>query len=530
MKELKLLPHGVQTFLKMRSDNYVYVDKTEHIHRFASKSDNYFLSRPRRFGKSLTVSTLKELFEGNRPLFKGLWIEDKWDWSVTHPVIHFSFAKIAYKALGLEQALIKELETFAEAHNFAFVKATSAGEKFRELIGHLHEKYGKVVILIDEYDKPIIDFLEKEELPEAKKNQKVMKNFYSVLKDAEPHIRLLFITGVSKFSKVSLFSDLNHLTDLTLHEDFTTLVGYTQEELVSNFKPHIETIMVRQNKNWAETLALMKEWYNGFSWDGITTVYNPFGTLTFFNEKVFSNTWFSTATPTFLVNLIREKGVFKYESQWMSKLTLEKYDLDNLDLVPLMFQTGYLTVKEKDISNGDMLLDYPNREVRDGMYQFLLDDLTRNKEQQSSSIAVKDLNRAFRKNDMEQVRLIINSIFADLPYPLYEPTREKNRRQEMELSERFFHGVIHLIFKYLGIFIDSEVSTSFGRADSVVKTDTHIYVFEFKYNRSGKAAFEQIVKNSYADKYRATGKTIVGIGVNFSHITRKINGWVLNEL
>ena len=529
MKKLRLLPLGVQTFLKMRSNDYVYVDKTEHIYRFASIEGNYFFSRPRRFGKSLTVSTLKELFEGNRPLFKGLWIEDKWDWSVTHPVIHFSFAKIAYKALGLEGALMEELGIFAAAHQLTF-STSSAGKQFEELIHHLHQKHGKVVILIDEYDKPLIDFLEKEELFQAKINQKVMKTFYSVLKDTESYIRLLFITGVSKFSKVSLFSDLNHLTDLTLHKDFTTLVGYTQAELEENLKPHIEAVMAYQNMTWPDTLAMMKEWYNGFSWDGITTVYNPFGTLTFLNEKVFSNTWFSTATPTFLVNLIRESGVFKYEQQWMSQLTLEKYDLDNLDLIPLMFQTGYLTVREKNIKNGDMLLDYPNREVSDGMYQFLLDDLTRNREQHSSGITVKDLDKAFRKNDLDQVQRIINSIFADLPYPLYEPIQEKNKRKEIELSERFFHGVIHLLFKYLGIFIDSEVTTSFGRADSVVKTDTHIYIFEFKYNRSGKAAFEQIIKNQYADKYRATGKTLIGIGVNFGHITRRINGWVMKEL
>ena len=202
MKELRQLPLGVQTFLKMRSNNYVYVDKTEGIYRFASKEDNYFFSRPRRFGKSLTVSTLKELFEGNRPLFKGLWIEDKWDWSVTHPVIHFSFAKIAYKILGLEQALINELGTFAKSHNITYT-ATTAGGQFDELIKHLSQKYGKVVILIDEYDKPLIDFLEKNDIHQAKANQKVMKTFYSVLKDAEQYIRLMFITGVSKLSNDS---------------------------------------------------------------------------------------------------------------------------------------------------------------------------------------------------------------------------------------------------------------------------------------------------------------------------------------
>jgi Predicted AAA-ATPase/PD-(D/E)XK nuclease superfamily len=528
MKKLKLLPLGVQTFLKIRSNNYVYVDKTEHIYRLAENGGMYFLSRPRRFGKSLTVSTLRELFEGNRLLFKDLWIEDKWDWSQTSPVIQLSFASMAYRELGLDKALKIELEAIAKKHHIALT-TDSYQHQFDDIIKELSRKHGKVVILIDEYDKPIIDYLEKGELPQAKANQKIMKTFYSVLKDAEPHIRLLFITGVSKFAKVSIFSDLNHLTDLTLDKDFSTLVGYTQAELEANFGPHIEAVMNFQDMNRTDTLAMMKDWYNGFSWDGINTLYNPFGTLTFLNQQVFSNTWFSTGTPTFLADLIKEKGVFEFEKQWMAKIALEKYDLDNLDLLPLMFQTGYLTVKELDIKNGDMLLDYPNREVRDGMYQFLLDDLTRNTYKYSSSIAVKDLSKAFEANDLDKVKLMIDTIFTDLPAPLYEP-QNADKRKEIQLSERFFHGTIHLVFKYLGIFIDSEVYSSLGRADSVVTTDTHIYVFEFKYNRSGKAAFDQITKKNYGDKYRLTGKTIVGIGVNFSHVTRKINGWVVKNL
>lgn len=528
MEKKKLLPLGVQTFLKMRSNDYVYVDKTEHIFRLAEHGGVYFLSRPRRFGKSLTVSTLRELFEGNRLLFKDLWIEDKWDWSQTNPVIHLSFASIAYRELGLDKALKIELEAVAAKKHITLTE-DSYQHQFKELINGLYEKHGKVVILIDEYDKPIIDYLEKGELPQAKANQKIMKTFYSVLKDAEPYIRLLFITGVSKFAKVSIFSDLNHLTDLTLNQDFSTLVGYTQAELEANFGPHIEAIMDFQDMNRADTLAMMKDWYNGFSWDGINTLYNPFGTLTFLNERIFRNTWFSTGTPTFLVDLIKEKGVFEFEQQWMSDVSLEKYDLDNLDIKPLMFQTGYLTVKERDIKNGKMLLDYPNREVRDGMYQFLLDDLTRNTYKDSSGIAVENLSKAFEANDLEKVKLIIDTIFTDLPAPLYEP-QNADKRKELQLSERFFHGTIHLVFKYLGIYIDSEVYSSLGRADSVVTTDTYIYVFEFKYNRSGKAAFEQITKKNYGDKYRTTGKTIVGIGVNFSHITRKINGWVVKNL
>jgi Predicted AAA-ATPase/PD-(D/E)XK nuclease superfamily len=528
MKELKLLPIGVQTFLKMRSNPYVYVDKTEHAYRLAITEGMYFLSRPRRFGKSLMVSTLRELFEGNRVLFKGLWIEDKWDWLQKNPVIQFSFDRIAYKELGLDMAIKLELKTIAEKYGILY-KTDSYQQQFRELIENIYQQYGKVVILVDEYDKPIIDFLEKEDLPQAKINQKIIKNFYSVLKSAEACIRFLFITGVSKFAQVSLFSDLNHLNDLTLHPNFATITGYTQAELEANFDEHIEAVRVYQKVGKETLLEELKDWYNGFSWDGTHTLYNPFGTLNFLAQKTFKNFWFTTGTPTFLINLIKEHGVFKFEKQWISYVALQKYDLDNLGSVPLMFQTGYLTIKELDIKNGNMLLDYPNREVRDGMYQLLLDDLTRTQYSNNEGVSIQNLSKAFNTNDLENVQLIINSLFADLPAPLYEP-KNPDKRKELELSERFFHGVIHLIFKYLGVFIESEVYTSFGRADSVVITATHIYVFEFKYNRSGKAAFSQIEKKNYAEKYRATGKKLVGIGVNFSHITRRINGWVIKDL
>jgi hypothetical protein len=528
MKELRELPIGVQTFKKMRENNYVYVDKTEHAHRIARTEGMYFLSRPRRFGKSLMLSTLHELFEGNRLLFKDLWIENKWDWSQKNPVIRFSFDAMGYKHHGLDVAIEIELKNISD--KFDIVLTTKDYQlQFKELIQKVYEKLGKVVILVDEYDKPIIDFLEKEELHIAKTNQKIIKNFYSVLKSAEAQIRLLFITGVSKFAQVSIFSDLNHLNDLTLHPDYATITGYTQDELEANFEDHIKAVAVYQKTNYDELLAEIKEWYNGFSWDGMNTLYNPFGTLNFFGQKIFKNFWFASGSPTFLINLIKEKGIFEYEKKWVSDTSLQGYDLDNLDIVSLMFQTGYLTVKELDITNGNMLLDYPNREIRDAMYQFILDDLSRNQYQKKSSATILDLSKAFNTNDLDKVHLIINALFADLPSVLYESDKG-DKRKEIELSERFFHSIIHLVFKYLGIHIDSEVNTSFGRADSVVTTATHIYVFEFKYNRSGKAAFAQVEKKEYGEKYRSTGKTIVGIGVNFGHITRKINGWVVKNL
>jgi Predicted AAA-ATPase/PD-(D/E)XK nuclease superfamily len=524
METLKLLPIGVQTFKNMREENYVYVDKTEHIYQLASKIGYYFLSRPRRFGKSLMVSTLKELFEGNRKLFTGLWIEDKWDWSKTNPVIHLSFAQMGYKTMGLEKAILYELKALATQHNVVF-STDAVNLQFRELIQVLHEKHGKVVILVDEYDKPIIDYLEATQMHKAKENQLIMKTFYSVLKDAEVHIHTIFITGVSKFAKVSIFSDLNHLKDLTLDPKSVTIAGYTQTELEANFEPHIQAVMESLNLDRNQLLDMMKDWYNGYSWDGKQTLYNPFGMLNFFDEKVFRNYWFTTGTPTLLIKLMKEAQVFEFERKAITDTSLEKYDLDNLDLPSIMLQTGYLTIKEKDVLTGDMVLDYPNREVRNSMYQFILDDLARHRRMgHYANNTVSDLRIALKENDLYKVEMIINTLFADIPSNLYE-SHKNDPQKELQLSERFFHSIIHLLFKYLGGFIQSEVSTSWGRADSVVTTDTHIYIFEFKFNRTGQYALNQIIKNNYAEKHRASGKILVGIGVNFNHKTRNINGW-----
>lgn len=528
MEKRKLLPIGVQTFKKMRGNDYVYVDKTEHIYNLASTQSQYFLSRPRRFGKSLMISTFKELFEGNRLLFKGLWIEDKWDWSKIHPVIHLSFANMGYKTIGLEKAILYELNELGIRHHITY-SVESCSLQFRELLEQLYQKHGQVAILIDEYDKPIIDFLEKGQLAQAKENQNIMKTFYSILKDSEEFIRFLFITGVSKFAKVSIFSDLNHLTDLTIHTDYTTIVGYTQTELESNFEDYIQATMQEMTISRDDLFSNMKKWYDGFSWDGKQYLYNPFAILNFFNNRVFRGYWFASGMPTFLLKLMKEKGLYEFESQRVTDVFLEKCDLDNLDIVPIMFQTGYLAVRELDIMTGDMLLDYPNQEVRDGMYQLILNDIAQTPNGTTSRITVKDLSEAFKKNDLDTVKLIINTLFSDVPVQLYTSDKD-DKKKELILSERFFHSIIHLIFKYLGIFIDSEVSTSMGRADSVVQTATHIYVFEFKYNRSGKAAMTQLLKNNYADKYRASGKKLMGLGVNFSHLTRQINGWQIKEL
>ena len=517
----RILPIGIQDFRDLREKDMVYVDKTEHIHRLITEGSYYFFSRPRRFGKSLTVSTLKEIFSGSKELFKGLWIENNWDWSKTSPVIHISFARMDYQLMGLDNAIKDSLNKIAESYNIQ-LSTNSYKYQFEELIEKLDAQYGKVVLLIDEYDKPIIDYLENHVIDKAKEHQRIMKTFYSVLKDAGSHLRLVFITGVSKFSKVSIFSDLNHLNDITIDGRFVNLVGYTQNELETNFQSYIDEIVINLNTPKPELLDLMRKWYNGFSWDGVNKVYNPFGTLNFLQKQAFQNFWFSTGTPTFLAELMKKQVNFEFENLKIDSALLDKYDLDNLELSPLLFQTGYLTVKEKDVMTGDMVLDYPNKEVRESMYRFVLDYLTRTPPESSTGMTVKDLAKAFHSNDLDKVKIILDTLFADLSYNLYEPDPRR--------SERFYHSVIHLMFKYLGVHVQSEVHTSHGRADSVVQTATHVYVFEFKYNKSGKTAFDQIIKKGYADTYRASGKNIIGIGVNFSEKKKAITGWVVKDL
>ncbi len=519
----KNLPIGIQTFKNIREGNYVYIDKTEQLYPLVENAfGSYFLSRPRRFGKSLLVSTMKELFEGNRALFEGLWIEDKWDWSQKSPVIHISFDAAGYRSMGLERAILSELKQIADKNGIT-LSAEGFQQQFKELIQKLAEKDGKVVILIDEYDKPIIDFLEKDEMVQAKTNQVILKSFYSALKSSESSIRMLFITGVSKFAKVSIFSDLNHLEDLTIDGNYGTLVGYTQAELEFSFANHIQLVMDKLKISREYLLENMREWYNGYSWDGETTVYNPFGILNFFSKKTFRNFWFATGSPTFLIKLMRERADFEFEDKQVSDIFLERYDLDNIELVPLLFQTGYLTIKELNFMTGDMVLGYPNKEVKDSMYQFLIDDIaSASYKRESSGITVQYLNKAFKINDLEKVKDIINTLFSDLPHNLHEMDKRK--------SERFFHGLIHLLFKYLGVFVESEVRTAKGRADSVVQTDTHVYIFEFKADKTAEEALEQLLKNGYANKYKLSGKTILGIAVNFNSIEREIDGWIEKEL
>jgi hypothetical protein len=511
---MKNLPIGIQSFADIRESDYIYVDKTQLVHKLVTTGKYYFLSRPRRFGKSLLISTLKSLYLGHKALFEGLWIEDKWDWSKTNPVIHISFDAVSYTEMTLTEGLKIELRNQAKNYGLTLSSQDLKG-LFKEFIMALSAKYGKVVLLIDEYDKPLIDYLENDKLEQAKANRIILRDFYSVLKSIGDHIQLLFITGISKFSKVSLFSHLNNLRDITIGKHYAALTGYTQEELEFYFEEYIESCQEGLDMSRGELLEQMKIWYDGYTWDGVTEVYNPFGTLNFLADQMFKNHWFTTGSPNFLIQQMRKFDRFDVENSSVDAASLDSYDIDNMELIPLMFQTGYLTVKKLNPRTSEIVLDYPNKEVRESMYQFLIHEIAKNPRRLHTGLTIQDLNKAFITKDLAQVKAIIKGLLADLPAETY-----KNQ------TEGLYHGLIHIVFNYLGLFVNSEVHSALGRADAVVQTLTDIYVFEFKFNKTAEEAIEQIHKKQYAHKYHALNKPLTGIGVNFDSANRQIDGWV----
>ncbi len=513
---MQKLPIGIQDFRKLRSGGYLYVDKTEGIYRLSEEAGYYFLSRPRRFGKSLLVSTMKELFSGSKELFQGLWIENQWDWNTTNPVLHIPFSSIGYKSLGLERALHEFLDDVSREHDLG-VEEEALEKKFSEVLERLSAKHSRVVLLIDEYDKPIIDYLGRE-IEQAKAHREVLKKFYSILKDSDPHLRLVFITGVSKFSKVSIFSDLNNLDDLTI-QDYrsNTLLGYTQEELEHFFKEHIAQTAATRGISEEELLEQIKNWYNGYSWNGADFVYNPFSMLNFFQKRVFMNHWFKTATPTFLIDLLRKQEFYELDGMRVGDSMFDSFDLENLQLVALLFQTGYLTIKHYDYEHLLYTLGYPNFEVKKSMLEYLIDVFSKLPHPEVRAY-VYEVADALRKKDLKKVEEVFNILLRSLPYQLYEE------------RERLYHIIIHLFFKYMALDVHSEVNTSRGRANALVELDDKVYCFEFKYNKSPEEALAQIKKKGYLEKYQSTGKELIAVGVNFSPEKREVEEFAVEML
>ena len=502
------LPIGIQTFRKIWQENCYYVDKTAYIRRLLDEGTHYFLSRPRRFGKSLFLDTLKELFEGNEPLFAGLYIRDRWDWSVRHPVVRLSFGSGNFKEPGyVETNLMAQLDAVERRAGIASDYATGP-ERFAHLLETLHTRTGQaVVVLIDEYDKPILDALEVPEI--ARANRDFLRGLYAVIKDCDAHVRFAFITGVSKFSKVSLFSGLNNLTDITLEPEYSALCGYTDVDLDAVFAPELPGLDRDQ----------IRDWYNGYAWLGAERVYNPFDILLLFRRRRFDAYWFETGTPTFLVETLFKRRVSSLALDRMegSSELLSTFDVDDMATEALLFQTGYLTITAEENLGGERLyqLGYPNREVRQSLNRSLLRYLVKDPSRQMAN-SVR-LYRLLEANDFAGLETLFHAFFASIPYEWYN-------NNDIAQYEGYYASVFYSYFAGLGLDIAVEDSSSHGRLDMAVLFNGCVYLFEFKVVElaSAGAAMAQLQQRRYADKYRALGQPMYLIAVEFSKDARNL--------
>ena len=513
---LKPLPTSTHTFGDIIKGGYLYVDKTQYLYQLVRESKGiYFLSRPRRFGKSLTISTLEEIFHSNRELFKGLWIEQsEYAWA-SHPVIRIDFS--LYKVSNIEElgdSIQRYLRQIAAQHGVSLEDGPYEAQ-FASLILQLAAE-AQVVILIDEYDKPIIDNIENRK--EAIRIRDALRAFYRVIKALDAHIRFVFMTGISKFSKVGVFSDLNHLHDLTMDPTFSAALGITEDELITDFADYITQFAQQEQLSATALLQKIRFWYNGFCFsDRCQLVYNPFSTLNMFKQQRFSNFWFESGTPMFLIKHIKAQG---YNVEQLSHLNLAEiefstYEIEQLAIVPLLFQTGYLTIIESFVEGEDRIyrLDHPNYEVKHAFASYLLSEFSE-MERSFSGSYLRQLVRALRDTDLAQFFETLDVFFANIDYELYLK------------NERYYQTIFYLIFLMIGVQIDAEVNTNRGRIDAVVELSEHIFIFEFKLDRSAKEALQQIKEREYYQKYRLKGKSITLVGANFDSTLRKVSEWV----
>lgn len=517
MAKIKL-PIGIQDFETIMTEGYCYVDKTQLIYQIITQGKPYFLSRPRRFGKSLLVSTFDALFSGRRDLFKGLWIDQSdWSWR-QYPIIRLDMSTINNGTPEmLEADLIRALNGIASQHQIT-LKGVSAANYLENLIQQLSETQ-KVVVLVDEYDKPLLDNIEEIEI--AKKNREVLRKFYTILKAQDAHLQFVFLTGVTKFSKVSVFSGLNNLIDLSMLDLYSPLLGYTRQELEHYFSKHVEELANRNEITIDSLYDQIKEWYNGYKFSkGGELVYNPFSVLNLFNAKEFSAHWFETGTPAFLINIIktRQFDLSNLEQINVSAQSFSLFDLEDLPILPLLYQTGYLTIKSVLSHLNAFSLGFPNREVSQAFSESLLTAFATSKAECSKSLVELASNMYASPWDYSQFFAIMKKLFALIPYDLYVK------------QEKHFHSLFYLILKLAGFQINAEVHTQQGRADTVLETQDKIIIFEFKLNESPQIALDQIKRKSYHQLYQDRNVSIYLVGINFNGDERSIDGWNVEEL
>lgn len=518
------LPVGIQGFEKLRADHFLYVDKTEYIYHLVHNNVPYFLSRPRRFGKSLLLSALKAYWEGKKELFSGLMIEkleagnpDAWK---SYPVFYFDFNGENYHETAMETVLDGILRDWEKQYGDQYQQRT-LGDRFQKILEMAAEQSGqRCVVLVDEYDKPLLDTIDAPDLQNHIKE--VFKGFFSRLKKADESIQFIFITGVSKFHKVSIFSDLNQLRDISMSEDYSGLCGITEEEIRVNLREEVRLLAEKQQLSEEDCLSALKKQYDGYHFhpDGVS-VYNPYSLLNCFLDREFGSYWFETGTPSFLISKLRESRFdvrkFTDRSIYASESILKDYTGDSLDPIPLLYQTGYLTIADYDSSRKRYTLCFPNEEVKYGFLESLMPSYVPSATA-GNGLDIFTLDEYIESGRLDRVMDVLAGLFANITYTL-----------ETDPFEHYFQAVIYLVFTLLGKFALCEMHTFTGRIDCKVETGDYVYLFEFKRDEPAETALAQIDSKEYALPFAADSRKLFKVGVSFDSAARKLAEWKAAE-
>lgn len=512
----KTYPIGIQNFESLRNDNYFYVDKTKLIYQLARSGRYYFLSRPRRFGKSLLISTLEAYFEGKKELFKGLAIENlEKDW-IKYPILHLDLNIEKYNSPdSLDKILNNKLEYWESIYGTR-PSETSFSLRFAGIVRRAYEQTGqRVAILVDEYDKPMLQSIGNEELQRSFRD--TLKPFYGVLKSMDGCIKFALLTGVTKFGKISVFSDLNNLNDISMDERYIEICGITEKEIHENLEDELHELARRQKMTYDEVCKELKECYDGYHFvEDSIGLYNPFSLLNTFDKMKFGSYWFETGTPTYLVELLKQNhySLQRIAHEETDADVLNSIDSASQNPVPVIYQSGYLTIKGYDRRFGMYRLGFPNREVEEGFIKFLLPYYA-NVDKIESPFQISKFVHEVEQGDYDAFFRRLQSFFADTPYELV---------RDLELH---YQNVLFIVFKLIGFYVKAEYHTSEGRIDLILQTDQFVYIMEFKLDGTAEEAIKQINDKHYAQAFNADKRKLYKIGINFSNETRNIERWIV---
>src|SRR6056297_1697136 len=525
---MKRLPIGIQDFRYMMENNYLYIDKTKYLHMLKDRGKFYFMSRPRRFGKSLTISTYDCMFRGEKELFQDTWLYENWDFE-PRPVIRLNMSELDNRdEKRVEENIIYLLDELYAAHGIT--KDTNMMKMaFATLIKRLYEKYGKrVIVLIDEYDKPILDHLNDHEM--AEKIRTVLRTFYSTLKSSDAYLDFVFITGITKFTKVGVFSTLNNLQDISTHERYSQMLGYTREEIERDFDKWIELGQKTVGTSREDFLVNIKEQYNGFSFDGNHFVYNPFSILNYLDSFQFKNYWVESGSPSFIIKYAERHDL--KPNQWLGKYVeediLSTYEIEEAPPVSFLIQAGYLTFKEYKKDAG-YLIDYPNKEVRDTFSELLMLSQYNHDFQEANDIR-DEIRQALKNRDFERLFEQMRRTFSNIPYTIFEPGKKddtvETQRAYIERLEGFYHSVVLTMFWAAGINVRAEELTALGRSDLILEFEDEMYIIELK-KQSPEVSLKQIRDKGYGTKYGDRKLYLVGIEIDDEN--RNVSGYRIEE-